>query len=63
LPKITFNRLADDKKERVMRTAIEEFQVRCFENAKIELIGENSDERSLESGCGVRSIAILSEVK
>jgi len=42
LPKRTFNRLADAKKERVMRAAIEEFQARGFENAKIEMIAQNA---------------------
>ncbi len=42
MPKRTFNRLDDDKKERVMRAAIEEFQVHGFEKAKIELIAQNA---------------------
>lgn len=42
LPKRTFNRLDDDKKERVMRAAIEEFQAHGFENAKIEGIAQNA---------------------
>jgi AcrR family transcriptional regulator len=42
LPKRTFNRLDDDKKERVMRAAIEEFQACGFENAKIEVIALNA---------------------
>jgi AcrR family transcriptional regulator len=42
LPKRTFNRLDDDKKERVMRAAIEEFQARGFESAKIEVIAQNA---------------------
>jgi AcrR family transcriptional regulator len=43
LPKRTFNRLDDDKKERVIRAAIEEFQARGFENAKIEAIARNAE--------------------
>jgi AcrR family transcriptional regulator len=42
LPKRTFNRLDDDKRERVMRAAIEQFQVHGFENAKIEVIAQNA---------------------
>jgi AcrR family transcriptional regulator len=42
LPKRTFNRLDDDKKERIMRAAIEEFQVCGFERAKIETIAQNA---------------------
>lgn len=42
MPKRTFNRLDDDKKERVMRAAIEEFQARGFENTKIEVIAQNA---------------------
>lgn len=42
MPKKTFNRLDDDKKERVMRAAIEEFQARRFENARIETIARNA---------------------
>lgn len=42
MPKRTFNRLDDDKKERVMRAAIEEFLSRGFENAKIEEIAQNA---------------------
>lgn len=42
MPKRTFNRLDDDKKERVMRAAIEEFQVHGFEKAKIEVIAQNA---------------------
>ncbi len=42
MPKRTFNRLDDDKKERVMRAAIEEFQSHGFEKAKIEAIAQNA---------------------
>lgn len=42
MPKKTFNRLDDDKKERVMRAAIEEFQAHGFENAKMEAIAHNA---------------------
>lgn len=42
MPKRTFNRLDDDKKERVMRAAIEEFQAHGFEKAKIEIIAQNA---------------------
>ena len=42
MPKRTFNRLDDDKKERVMRAAIEEFQAHGFEKAKIEAIAQNA---------------------
>lgn len=42
LPKKTFNRLDDEKKERVMRAAIEEFQANGFEKAKIEVIAQNA---------------------
>lgn len=42
MPKRTFNRLDDDKKERVMRAAIEEFQAHGFEKAKIEAIAKNA---------------------
>jgi AcrR family transcriptional regulator len=42
LPKRTFHRLDDDKKERVIRAAIEEFQARGFENAKIEAIARGA---------------------
>lgn len=42
LPKRTFNRLEDDKKERVMRAAIAEFQANGFEKAKIEVIAQNA---------------------
>ncbi|WP_334074498.1 MULTISPECIES: TetR/AcrR family transcriptional regulator [Paenibacillus] len=42
MPKRTFNRLDDDKKERVMRAAIEEFQAHGFEQAKIEAIAQNA---------------------
>ncbi|TCL58849.1 TetR family transcriptional regulator [Kineothrix alysoides] len=42
MPKRTFNRLDDDKKEKVMRAAIEEFQAHGFENAKIESIAQNA---------------------
>lgn len=42
MPKRTFNRLDDDKKERVMRAAIEEFQAHGFEKAKIEVIAQNA---------------------
>ena len=42
MPKRTFNRLDDDKKERIMRAAIEEFQACGFEKAKIEAIAKNA---------------------
>ncbi|MGE4548089.1 MAG: TetR/AcrR family transcriptional regulator, partial [Intestinibacillus sp.] len=42
LPKKTFTRLDDDKKERVIRAAIEEFQAHGFEKAKIEAIAKNA---------------------
>lgn len=42
MPKRTFNRLDDDKKERVIRAAIEEFQANGFEKAKIETIAKNA---------------------
>lgn len=42
MPKRTFNRLDDDKKEKVMRAAIGEFQALGFENAKIEVIAQNA---------------------
>ncbi len=43
MPKKTFTRLDDDKKERVIRAAIEEFQTSGFEKAKIEVIAQNAD--------------------
>lgn len=42
MPKRTFNRLDDDKKERVMRAAIEEFLARGYEAAKIETIAQTA---------------------
>jgi AcrR family transcriptional regulator len=42
LPKKTFTRLDDDKKERIMRAAIEEFQACGFERAKIETIAQSA---------------------
>ncbi len=42
MPKRTFHRLDDDKKERIMRAAIEEFQAHGFEKAKIETIAQNA---------------------
>ena len=42
MPKRTFNRLDDDKKERVLRAAIEEFHTCGFENAKIGTIAQNA---------------------
>jgi AcrR family transcriptional regulator len=42
LPKKTFNRLDCEKKERVIRAAIEEFQIHGFEKAKIEAIAKNA---------------------
>lgn len=42
MPKRTFNRLDDDKKERIMRAAIGEFQACGFESAKIEEIAQNA---------------------
>ena len=43
MPKRTFDRLDDDKKERIMRAAIEEFHTRGFENAKIETIARKAE--------------------
>lgn len=42
MPKKTFNRLDCEKKERVIRAAIEEFQIHGFEKAKIEAIAKNA---------------------
>lgn len=42
MPKRTFNRLDDDKKERVIRAAIKEFQMHGFEKAKVESIAQNA---------------------
>ena len=42
MPKKTFNRLDDDKKERIMRSAIGEFHARGFEQAKIEAIAQSA---------------------
>lgn len=42
MPKRTFIRLDEDKKERVMRAAIGEFQARGYEGAKIEDIAQNA---------------------
>lgn len=42
MPKRTFNRLDDDKQERVIRAAIEEFQAHGFEKAKIEAIAQSA---------------------
>ncbi|MDP4153602.1 MAG: TetR/AcrR family transcriptional regulator [Bacillota bacterium] len=42
MPKRTFNRLDDDKQERIMRAAIEEFQAHGFEKSKIEVIAQNA---------------------
>ena len=42
MPKRTFNRLDDEKKERIMRAAIQEFHTRGFEQAKIEAIAQNA---------------------
>lgn len=42
MPKKTFYRLDDHKKERVMRAAIGEFQACGFERAKIEVIAQNA---------------------
>ncbi|KPU42535.1 HTH-type transcriptional regulator SrpR [Oxobacter pfennigii] len=42
MPKITFNRLDEDKKERVLRSAIEEFQAHGFERAKVEEIAHKA---------------------
>ncbi|MBD2865045.1 TetR/AcrR family transcriptional regulator [Paenibacillus oceani] len=43
MPKRTFNRLDEEKKERVIRAAIEEFQAHGFEKAKIEIIAQNAE--------------------
>ncbi|HML37057.1 MAG TPA: TetR/AcrR family transcriptional regulator [Bacillota bacterium] len=43
MPKRTFNRLDNDKKERVIRAAIEEFQTHGFEKAKIEAIAKKAE--------------------
>lgn len=43
MPKRTFNRLDEDKKERIMRSAIEEFQINGFEKAKIETIAHRAE--------------------
>ncbi|WP_313370258.1 TetR/AcrR family transcriptional regulator [Sedimentibacter sp.] len=42
MPKRTFNRLDDEKKERIMRATIEEFQSCGFERAKIGNIAQNA---------------------
>lgn len=42
MPKKTFERLDEDKKERVMRAAIEEFQACGFAKAKVEVIARNA---------------------
>lgn len=42
MPKKTFYRLDDDKKERVIRAAIEEFHTHGFEKAKIEAIAQGA---------------------
>lgn len=42
MPKRTFIRLDEDKKERVMRAAIGEFQARGYEGVKIEDIAQNA---------------------
>ncbi len=43
MPKRTFNRLDDDKKERVMRAAIQEFQACGFEKAENRTIAQNAE--------------------
>ena len=43
MPKHTFTRLDEEKQERIMRTAIEEFQNNGFANAKIGSIAEKAD--------------------
>jgi AcrR family transcriptional regulator len=42
MPKKTFNRLDEDKKERIMRAAIQEFQDCGFERAKIDVIAQSA---------------------
>lgn len=42
MPKRTFIRLDDEKQERIMRAAIQEFHTRGFEQAKIEAIAQNA---------------------
>ena len=43
MPKRTFFRLDEDKRERVIRSAIEEFRVNGYENAKIGTIAKNAN--------------------
>ncbi len=43
MPKKTFKRLDEEKKERVLRSAIEEFQAHGFEGAKIDIIAQKAD--------------------
>lgn len=42
MPKRTFNRLDEDKKERILRSAIEEFQAHGFEKAKVGEIAQKA---------------------
>ncbi len=43
MPKKTFHRLDDDKKERIIRAAIEEFHAHGFEKAKVETIAQSAE--------------------
>lgn len=43
MPKRTFHRLDDDKKERIIRAAIEEFHAHGFEKAKVEAIAQSAE--------------------
>ena len=43
MPKKTFKRLDEEKKDRVLRAAIEEFQAHGFEGAKIDIIAQKAD--------------------
>lgn len=43
MPTRTFNRLDEDKKERIMRSAIAEFLTQGFEGTKIETIAANAE--------------------
>ncbi len=42
MPKKTFNRLEEEKQERIMRAAVEEFHTQGFERAKVEVIAQNA---------------------
>ena len=43
MPKRTFFRLDEDKRERVIRTAIDEFRKNGYENAKVGVIAQNAN--------------------